>query len=91
VTAKQAVGSTPVVTVKYVAADDSADGAYALTLPTGAPLLGQYGAGMPVALAAQGGTAGKYTVEASETGYQTLSASQDISAADATQNFVLVP
>jgi hypothetical protein len=90
-TAKQTFGGAPIVTVKFVAADDSAAGAYALTLPVGAPLLGHYGAGMPVALVAQAGVAGKYTVEASETGYQTQSVGQDISAADATQNFVLVP
>jgi hypothetical protein len=91
VAAKQTFGTAPIVTVKSVAADDSAAGAYALTLPVGAPMLGQYGAGMPVALVAQAGVAGKYTVEASETGYQTQSVSQDISAADTTQNFTLVP
>jgi len=90
-TAKQTFGSGPMVTVKFVAADDSAAGAYALTLPVGAPLLGQYGVGMPVALVAQAGVAGKYSVEASETGYQTQSVGRDISAADATQNFILVP
>jgi len=42
-------------------------------------------------LAVQTALAGKYTVEASATGYQTQSASKDISAADATQNFTLVP
>jgi uncharacterized protein DUF4382 len=91
VAAKQTFGATPTVTVKSVAADDLASGAYALTLPTGAPLLGQYSATLPIALAAQSGVAGLYTVAASATGYQAQSLAKDISAADATQDFVLVP
>jgi len=92
-TAKQAVGTVPVVTVKFVAADDTAvvAGSYSLTLPSGAPLLGHYGTGtLPIALAAQSG-AGLYTEEASATGYTTQSFPEDISATDATQNSVLVP
>ena len=92
VAAKQTFGAAPIVTVKFTAADDSAFGAYTLTLPIDAPLLGQYGAGtLPIALAAQPAVAGKYTVEASATGYQTQSVSADISAANAIQNFTLVP
>lgn len=92
VTAKQTIGAAPVVTVKFVAADDLAPGAYSLTLPTGAPLRGQYGAGtLPIAFVAQAGAAGKYAAEASATGYQTQSVSADISAANATRNFILVP
>lgn len=91
-TAKQTFGSAPVVSVKFVAADDSASGAYALSLPTGAPLFSQYVTGWtPTALAAQTGVAGKYTVEASAIGYKTQSANKDISAADASQSFTLVP
>ena len=92
VAAKQTFGAAPVVTVKFVAADDSASGAYTLTLPIGAPLFGQYGTGtLPIALAPQAVVAGKYTAEASATGYQTQSVSADISAANATRNFILVP
>jgi hypothetical protein len=92
VTAKQAFGAAPVVTVKFVAADDSASGAYALTLPMGEPLLGQYGTGsLPIALAAQSAPAGQYTVEATATGYQTQSVNRDISTADASQDFTLTP
>jgi len=88
----QTFGAAPIVTVKFTAADDSASGAYALTLPIDAPLLGQYGAGtLPIALAAQPAVAGKYAVEASATGYQTQSVNADISAANAIQNFTLVP
>jgi hypothetical protein len=93
VSAKQTFGAAPIVTVKFVAADDlsSPPGAYSLTLPIGSPVLGQFSATLPIALAAQAGVAGKYTVEASANGYQTQSVSKDISAADATQNFILVP
>src|SRR5450830_1488274 len=90
VAAKQTVGTTPVVTVKEVAADDSAAGAYTLTLPTGAPMLGQYATTLPITLASQAG-AGLYTVEASATGYATQSVSKDVSAANVTQNFILIP
>jgi len=55
-------------------------------------MLGQYATGsLPIALAAQSGVAGTYTIEASATGYQTQSVSKSISAADATQNFTLIP
>ncbi|MEK7435879.1 MAG: DUF4382 domain-containing protein [Pseudomonadota bacterium] len=94
VTAKQTFGTAPTVTVKYVAADDSVAtlGAYTLTLPAGAPMFSQYLTGWaPTALAAQAGVAGKYSVEGSATGYVTQSVSTDISAADATQDFILVP
>ena len=91
VAAKQTFGTTPTVTVKSVAADELASGAYTLTLPTGAPLLGQYSATLPIALVAQAGVAGQYTVEASASGYQTQSVSKNIVAADATQDFILVP
>lgn len=91
VAAKQTFASGPAVTVKTQAAD-LLSGAYTLTLPIGAPLLGQYGAGtLPIALAAQSAVAGKYTVSASAGGYTTQSAGKDISAADATQDFTLLP
>ncbi len=93
VAAKQTFGTAPVVTVKFVAADDSTTtlGAYALTLPIGAPVLGQYSSTLPIALTAQSTMAGKYAIEASATGYQKQSVNTDISAANATQNFTLVP
>ncbi|CAG4882261.1 conserved protein of unknown function [Georgfuchsia toluolica] len=90
VAAKQTFGSAPIVTVKSVAADDSASGAYSLTLPVDAPLLGQYSATLPIALAPQVSVAGQYTIEASATGYQTQSVSQGLSG-DVTVNFTLVP
>ena len=94
VAAKQTFSTAPIVTVKFVAADDSTTppGAYGLTLPIGAPMLGQYATGtLPIALVPQAGVAGKYAIEGSAIGYQTQSASKDMTTADTTQNFVLVP
>ena len=89
--AKQTFGTAPIVTVKFVAADDAASGAYSLILPIGAPMLGQYSTALPIPLVAQPAVAGKYTVEASANGYRAQSVSKDISTADATQSFTLVP
>ncbi len=96
VAAKQTVGTVPIVTVKFVAANDDPTttlGAYTLTLPIGAPLLAPYGTTPPpLVFTPQAGVAGIYTVEASATGYQTQSVSGvNISAGNATQNFTLVP
>ena len=92
VSAKQTFGSDLKVTVRSRAADlESGD--YTLTLPTRAPLLGQYliGGTPPIPLVEQLGLAGQYTVEASTIGYQTQSFGKDVSAADATQDFALSP
>ncbi len=71
---------------------DPLSGSYSLTLPTGSPLLGFYGAGtLPIALSEEPGAAGKYETEASAAGYQTQSVDIDISTTDVTQDFVLVP
>lgn len=92
VAAKQAVGTVPIATVKFVAADDLAPGAYSMILPVAAPMFGQYATGtLPIALAAQSGVAGTYTIEASATGYQSQSVIQSILATDATLNFTLLP
>jgi len=79
------------VTVKSQAAVlDSGD--YTLTLPVGAPLFGEYGSGtLPITLAEQNALAGKYTLEASATGYQTQSFSWDTSMVDAIPDFTLTP
>jgi hypothetical protein len=91
VAAKQTFDSGPTVTVKSRSADLSI-GDYTLTLPIAAPLLGQYGAGaLPITLVPQDGVAGKYTVEASATGYQTQPVIADISAGDAIEIFTLTP
>ncbi len=89
VAAKQIFPSGPTVTVQSQAAD-AQTGAYSLTLPIGAPRLGQYGTGtLPIVYTDEITVAGIYTVEASATGYRTLSVSKDISSADAMQNFPL--
>jgi len=91
VAAKQTLGTGPTATVKTRAADLST-GAYSLTLPVAAPLLGQYGTGtLPIAFAAQTAASGKYSAEASADGYKTQSASADISAGDVPLQFTLVP
>jgi len=91
VAAKQSLGSGPTVSVNAQAAD-LLSGAYTLTLPVGAPLLGNFNpGGLPLAFVAQTAAAGKYTVTASATGYQTQSVSSDISTAAATNNFILLP
>ena len=88
--AKQTFGSGPTVTVKSQFVDLL--GGYSLALPVGAPLLGQYGVGtLPIPLSTQSTVAGKYTVEASALGYKSQSVAKDISAANATQNFTLIP
>jgi hypothetical protein len=90
VTAKQTFGNGTTVTVK----SQAADGAYALTLPIAAPLLGSYGTGtLPISLSSQATAtaAGKYAVEASASGYLTRSVNVDISTAGAIQDFILTP
>jgi hypothetical protein len=85
---KQTVTSGLTVTVKT----QPVDGAYTMSLPVAAPLLGQYGTGaLPISFSAQTASAGKYTAEASATGYQTQSFDLDVSAADAAQDFILAP
>lgn len=92
VTAMQTFGAAPTVTVKSMAADELNGGAYSLSLPIGEPLLGQFGTGsLPIGLTIQSGMAGKYSVAASATGYQTQSFDKDIFLTDATQDFVLTP
>ena len=91
VAAKQTFGTAPVVTIKFVAADDTASGAYSLTLPIAAPLFAQYSATLPITLVAQSAVAGKYAIEGSANGYKTQTANVDITSANATQNFTLVP
>lgn len=88
--AQQSIGAIPIVTVKSRAADISS-GAYSLNLPIGAPQLGQYSATLPIVFANGAFVAGRYTDEASATGYTTQSYVVDISTADAVQNFTLVP
>jgi len=96
VTAKQTIGTGPIVSIKTVAADDAPStlGDYSLILPVDAPWLGQYTTVPPaIILAAQSGVAGQYTMEASANGYQTsLPTDADISAGDAVNiNFSIAP
>lgn len=90
VAARQSLGVAPIVVVNTVAADDLT-GAYALTLPVAAPLLGQYSTMLPITFMQQTTVAGLYNIEASAVGYMSQSANLDISIADKLQNFTLMP
>jgi hypothetical protein len=102
VAAKQALNSGPTVTVKsqvatvITATVPTGDFAYALTLlPIGAPSLGPYATPLPILFTQQpASVAGKYTVQASATGYSSKSSLSpvDISGGDApSQDFTLTP
>jgi hypothetical protein len=94
VAAKQSFASGPTVTVKYQGAD-LATGAYTLAnLPVAAPRFAVYSSTLPLVFAASASTsAGKYSVEASATGYATKSVDGvDISTTNQSNvNFALVP
>ncbi len=91
VSTKQTFTAGPTITVKSQGAD-LLSGDYSLTLPAGAPLLGQYGAGtLPIAFIAQSTATGIYAVEAAATGYVTQSVSRDISSSNGTADFILTP
>jgi hypothetical protein len=88
---KQTFTTGTTVTIKSTAAD-LLSGAYELSLPAGAPVLGEYGSGiLPIVFNEQPDVAGKYAAEASATGYQAHSEDVDISIADVIQNFTLTP
>ncbi|WLI89771.1 DUF4382 domain-containing protein [Massilia sp. R2A-15] len=96
VAAKQSFAAGPTVVIKYAGAD-LATGAYTLAkLPVAAPQYTAYSATLPLVfsqnLTSTPG-AGKYTVEASATGYATKSITPvDVSAANqANVNFALIP
>jgi hypothetical protein len=97
VAAKQTLVSGPTISVKTVVAAPVAtpaegDFSYVLTLPVTAPALGPYTTTLPIVFTPQpASVAGKYTVQASAAGYATQAAASDISLANQTQNFALVP
>jgi hypothetical protein len=92
VAAKQTLNPGPTATVKARSADQL-DGSYTLSLPTAAPLLGQYATPLPIPLSASAQTsvAGQYTVEATADGYTSQSSPEDISAGDQTYDVTLAP
>ncbi len=102
--AKQALNDVSTVIVKsqnamvLAATPQIGDYGYNLTLPIGAPSLGQYGTPLPITLtpAAQSLIAGVYTIESSAqtatTSYTTQASSPvNITGGSAVQNFTLVP
>ena len=90
VAAQQTLNGGPLVTVKSQSVDQMY-GTYSLTLPTDAPLLGQYATSLPLTLssAAQASVAGQYAIQASADGYATQSAAVDFSAAIPPLDFTL--
>jgi hypothetical protein len=98
VAAKQSLNGGPTVTVKSQVAtvitttDPPGDYEYNLTLPIGAPSLGQYNTPLPIVFAQQPpAVAGHYTVQASALGYASQSFAKDISLGNGTQDFSLTP
>ncbi|WP_454763999.1 DUF4382 domain-containing protein [Cupriavidus campinensis] len=62
-------------------------GAYSMSLPAAAPMVGVYSTTLPIPLAANGAAAGKYTVEATSINGQVQTQAADISATNAVNNF----
>jgi hypothetical protein len=79
----------PKVEIAFKAADLTS-GAYSLSVPAAAPLLGKFGT-LPIALTADTSIAGKYAVEASATGFATQTFNADVSTSNVTKDFALVP
>lgn len=80
VAATQTFSSGKKVVIKYQNADVTT-GDYSMSLPTGAPRIGAYGTGtLPLTVTDESTLAGKYTMEASATGYQTQSLPADVSS-----------
>lgn len=97
VAARQTLISGPTITVKTlrsipIATPNPGDFEYVLSLPVAAPSLGPYTTPLPIILTQQpSSVGGKYSVQASAGGYATQEAAVDISAANQTQNFTLIP
>ncbi len=92
--AKQSFTSGQIITVQSqnASVDDSTppgDFTYNMTLPVGAPSLGQYIPPLPIPLSAQAGVADIYSIQAAANGYATQSVS-NISTGSS-QNFTLIP
>lgn len=81
--------SGPKVEVAFKSTDLTT-GAYSMSVPTAAPLLGKFGT-LPIALTADSTIAGKYALEASATGYTTQTFNADVGTADVTKDFTLAP
>ncbi len=86
-TASQSLTGGPTVVIAYQNAD-AVSGAYSMSLPAAAPLVGQFGT-LPIATTADTAVAGKYTVTAAGSGVQSQSSAADVSSAGATLSFTL--
>lgn len=90
VRATQSYSSGPTIEISFKNADSST-GQYTLSVPAEAPLLGSYSTSAITLAPDVSATAGKYTIEASATGYTKQSANVDVSSTDATHDFPLTP
>jgi hypothetical protein len=82
-------GPTVVITYKLAS---YVNGAYSMTLPSAAPLVGQYGSGgLPLVQLANLAAQGKYGVQVSAAGYQSQLAGIDVSLFNVVKDFTLVP
>jgi hypothetical protein len=86
----QSIAGGPTVMISSKAAA-FATGAYSMALPVAAPMVGQYGTGRPIAYHAHPAAEGKYTVEATASGYRTQVAAIDVSRLNLIMNFNLIP
>ena len=94
VKAKQSFSSGPTVTIQsqnasVVDSTPPGDFTYNMTLPVGAPSLGEYNTPLPIMLSAQAGVADIYTVQGAATGYVTQSVSPI--STGSSHNFTLIP
>jgi hypothetical protein len=87
--ALQAVGSVPKAEIATTNVN-ATDGTYTLTLPTAVPLLATYSATLPLTFAAASSPAPVYTIEATATGYVTVTNNIGASATDVIWNLALV-
>jgi hypothetical protein len=90
VRATQTYGTTgPKIEVGFKSADLTT-GAYSMSLPVAAPVIGAFGA-LPIALTADATAAAKYGLETKATGFADQAAAIDLGTANVTKDFALVP
>lgn len=90
VRATQTFGTAgPKIEVAYKSADLST-GAYSLSLPIAAPVIGAFGT-LPVAFTADATIAAQYGLETEATGFAAQTATIDLSTANVARNFTLAP
>jgi hypothetical protein len=90
VRATQTYGTSgPKIEVAYKAADLTT-GAYSMSLPVAAPLIGAFGT-LPIALSADATAAAKYGLETKATGFADQAVAIDLGTANVVRDFALTP